>query len=69
MITHFDIYHGQNIGEIFELERRNFRCNLGIKMQDFCSHGMKSWGSAEICSKHTVALEKKKLPTAGYQLS
>lgn len=56
-------------GEIFELERRNFQCNLGIKMEDFHFHGMKLWGSAEICSQHPVTLEKNILLTAGYHPS
>lgn len=42
-----------------ELGRSNFWCNLGIKMENFLSEGMKLWGSAEICSQHPVALEKK----------
>lgn len=28
-------------------------------MEDFHWHGMKIWGSAEICNKHPTALEKK----------
>lgn len=31
-------------------------------MEDFHSHRMKSWGSAEICSQHPAALEKEIYP-------
>lgn len=58
MRTHFDIMEKTHRGRL-ELGRSNFWCNLGIKMEHFLSEGMKLWGSAEICSQHPVALEKK----------
>lgn len=68
--AHFCIYHGGNIlrKEQDWREVINFLCNLGVKMEDLHSHGMKVWGSAEICNEHPVALEKV-LSTAGYHPS
>lgn len=62
--AHFYIYHGGNIlrKEQDWREVINFLCNLGVKMEDLHSHGMKVWGSAEICSEDPVALEKKFYP-------
>lgn len=37
-------------------------CNLGLKPDDFHSHGMKVWASAEICYEHPAALGKKYHP-------